>query len=160
MDAGQVVKRFAESEFSVHLNELFDDMPDELESLLNEAHDRYLHLIDVTKGNFSASTVVQDRANFPKMVKHGESRLPVFDDDDCVEFMAACYKIPELLCRMFVANDYNWIVASGCVSDPSEIDRNNQELMNHLKNTSALEDVIQFLIQRGLLNEAGPAVSD
>jgi hypothetical protein len=49
MDTGQVVKRFAESEFSVHLNELFDDMPDELESLLNEAHDRYLHLIDVTK---------------------------------------------------------------------------------------------------------------
>lgn len=113
----------------------------------------YAILAGITAGNFPISTLEKDQERFGGFVKQGESGSPIFDDDDCTEFMASVYAIPKLLCRMFIANDFNWTAASGFVEDDSAIGESNQALGEHLKNTEALREVIEYLIARGVLIE-------
>lgn len=109
------------------LNKFFSEIPEDVLRSLEIAHSRYEHLIDITSGVFSCEEVDEDRRNHPEFLKM-DGKKPLFSDDDCVLFMSEKYNLPKLLCRMYIANDFNWTIKSGFAEEEQK------ELLSRTKN--------------------------
>jgi hypothetical protein len=129
-------------------------MPSELLSQLELAYDRFLHFIDVTCNGFPISVISSDRKKYPDMYKRsqGNSR-PILIDKDCVSFMSETYHLPELLCQMYITNDFNWTAASGFTPNgKKDIADSCAELKQFIIDDESFSDTIGFLIEREFLS--------
>ncbi|MEE9362054.1 MAG: hypothetical protein V3U92_05595 [Cellulophaga sp.] len=90
------------------LAQLINELPPEMYSKLEEAHNRYEHLIDITSGEFSEESISKDRKEYAKFIETNKDGLAIFSDDNCSLFMSKKYNLPILLCRIFITNDFNW----------------------------------------------------
>jgi hypothetical protein len=153
MNTIKAIEIISNSKLAAQINEIIEDIPKELSDILDEAHDRYQHLINITSGNYSEDIIKKDKIKFSNMINVSESGLPIFDDNDCVSFMSQTYALPELLCRIYIANDYHWTIASVGTSNDNEMEDFNNTLMKHLKNEDDIKLTYEFLIQRDFLSK-------
>jgi hypothetical protein len=127
------------------LTQLINELPPELHSKLNEAHNRYEHLIGITAGEFSEETISKDRKEYAEFIKTNESDLANFNDDDCSLFMSKKYDLPVLLCRIFITNDFNWTIASGFAE--TSIEENCAYLKKYILDDNLLKETVDYLLQ-------------
>lgn len=153
MNTINAIKIISNSKLAAQINEIIEDIPEELNDVLYDAHDRYQHLVSITSGNFTSEIIAKDRIKFKDMIHTSKSGLPVFDDDECVSFMSQTYALPELLCRIYIANDYHWTIASVGISNDNEMEDFNNVLSKHLKNEDDIQLTLDFLIQRYFLSK-------
>lgn len=76
---------------------------DELET----AQWHYMDLVGITSsGIFDRSTLDQERKENPHLLKVNDG-LPVFDDEQCAEFMSVKHNLPLQLCMAYVRS-HKW----------------------------------------------------
>lgn len=139
-----------ESPGAVALVSLVKFLPDKVRSDLEEAHSRYEHLIGITSGCFPAAVIRQEREDYPGFMQTSDRGMIIFDDGDCSCFMSETKAIPVLLCRLHIAEDFVWTIASGFTGDAGadaqeEIDALCGEVLNLLKDEKAVNETTQYL---------------
>lgn len=72
---------------------------------LDRAHWRYISLIGLVTDVVAASVVSADKKAYPQYIKRLEGR-PVFNDDDCVSFMAQVTGLAPVLCAAWRDQDF------------------------------------------------------
>lgn len=125
--------------------QFFDDISGELLDVLEAAHSRYEHLIDVNSGGLDQKIIDQDRKEYPDYFKK-ENGVSVFNDDDCARFMSDKSKLPELLCYLFIQREFYWLIALGIVEDPQKsINIMIADINNRLKNNTQFLELLNFI---------------
>lgn len=135
---------------AIALVSLIKFLPDKVKSDLEEAHSRYEHLIGITSGCFSVAEVRQDRADYPDFIKTSDRGMILFDDDECSRFMSAKKGMPVLLCRLHIAEDFVWTIASGFTGEAGAdveegIDELCGELVNLLRDENAVKEATAYI---------------
>jgi len=127
---------------------LVEKLPEHISSLLDEAHDRYMHFIGIVSGSFNENDINSDRIKYSDMYDRSKGgECAIFDDDDCVNYMSEIYKLPKLLCKMEVINDFNWIAASGFTPDAEkDIEYASDKLEKYLSDDDLLSETIEFIL--------------
>lgn len=150
LNTENIVSTLTQNDIAKSLVSIFEDLPMELQYLLNEAQDRYMHLIDVTSGLFTQHDIDSDRLEYSNIYNNSKGvNCPIFNDNDCVFFMSEIYNLPKLLCRMQITNDFNWTAASGITQNPiDDINESCNELKKHIKDDDLLMETIDFLTHR------------
>lgn len=137
-----------ESPGAIALVSLVKFLPDKVKSDLEEAHSRYEHLIGITSGGVSSAAIMQDREDYPELMQTSDRGMIIFDDDDCSRFMSEIKAVPKLLCRLYIAEDFVWTIASGFTEGAGaeeEIDELCGELVNLLRDENAVNEATQYL---------------
>lgn len=78
----------------------------EQKDALEASHWRYMSLIGIVSGEVEEAIVVADRVRFPQMARRCKDDLPIFDDAQCVEFMAEITGLPEEFCEAWKDKDF------------------------------------------------------
>ncbi len=127
------------------LTQLINELPPELYSKLEEAHNRYEHLIGIASGEFSEEIISKDHEEYAEFIEINKDGLAIFSDDNCSLFMSRKYELPILLCRMFITNDFNWTIASGFTE--ASIEENSAHLKKYILDDSLLKETVDYLLQ-------------
>lgn len=72
---------------------------------LDRAHWRYISLIGLVSDVVAAGVVAADQKTYPQFIKRFEGR-PVFNDDDCMRFIAAVTGLAPSLCAAWRDQDF------------------------------------------------------
>ncbi|GGM25113.1 hypothetical protein ACFQDN_21735 [Pseudomonas asuensis] len=73
--------------------------------MLDTAHWRYMRLIGIVDDGVSVE-LEADQGAYPQFIKKGRTGLPVFDDADCVTFMAAISGLSKEFCAAWRDKDF------------------------------------------------------
>lgn len=86
-----------------YLNEILNKISIENKQILAQAHDRYEHLIGISDtGQINQEILEQDKLKYYHLVKKTEENLPIFNDNDCVDFIFNVTNFPETWCEAWV----------------------------------------------------------
>ena len=154
-----IVSEIASSKRARVLHKIIDSLPKQLYDQIEDGHCRYMHLIDVTSGEFTKEEVSEDRKKFPHMIKKSPNGNNYFVDDDCAEFIFQIHGVPRILSHMYIADDLNWTAASGFIEEDDFIEVNNDLLSKYFDNKEEMDQLINFIQERNYLIDIQPLVN-
>lgn len=151
-----IVSEIASSKRARVLHKIIDSLPKHLYEQIEDGHCRYMHLIDVTSGEFTQEEVSEDREKFPHMIKKSPNGNNYFVDDDCAELIFKIHGIPRILSHMYIFDDLNWTAASGFIEEDDFIEVNNNFLSKYFDNKEEVDQLINFIQERNYLIDIQP----
>lgn len=86
-----------------YLQEVLNKISTENKQILAQAHDRYEHLIGLSDtGQIAQEILEQDKIKYAHFIKKTADNLPIFNDNDCIDFIFNVTNFPELWCEAWV----------------------------------------------------------
>ena len=90
-------------------------IPSYLFSKLEQAYNQYLQLAGIYVGDFDQVKIQQHREKYKHLYSGLKQGSPIFDDDNCLEYMNLISGISKKYCAIYMYLDYLESVASGGV---------------------------------------------
>ncbi len=94
------------------LNQGLPDIPDRLYLELEEAYNQYLQLAGIYVGDFDEVKIQQHREKYKHLYSGLKESSPIFDNDNCLEYMNMISGISQKYCAIYMYLDYLESVAS------------------------------------------------
>lgn len=95
-----VINEFGENESKI---------PSELKSKLDEAYLRYEHFIGITSRVFAPWEIEEERKKYAYLLLPEREGLPVFGEEECVEYMHAVSGVSKIWCLIY-SSPPSWLL--------------------------------------------------
>ena len=98
------------------LSQGLPEIPSYLYSKLEQAYNQYLQLAGILVGDFDEVKIQQEREKYKHLYSGLRQGSPIFDDENCLEYMNLISGISKKYCAVYMYLDYlETIAADGVV---------------------------------------------
>ncbi len=94
------------------LSQGLPEIPPYLYSKLEEAYNQYLQLAGILVGDFDEVKIQEHREKYKHLYSGLRQGSPIFDDDNCLEYMNLVSGISKKFCAVYMYLDYLETIAS------------------------------------------------